>query len=383
MILVGHSFGGLVIKQAMNMARQTSQSDSHSKYEAHRDILAAIAGVVFLGTPHRGSSFTWLASWKSWLGKSILRVQTNDEIVNILTPSSAILHWVQDDLEQTLSDERLANVQLVCYYEMREVMPLKRLVVEPESATLDKAASRGMNANHMDMNKFYCGDDGRKDNNYDHFLSDIQMIHLEAQKSIPKRFNLWIYGSPGPDEARERLQRVLNASREVQDTTYNRLVEIYRSAPYTCRWIHELTTFTAWKAGTNGTKAIWIKGHGGSGKSVLAAYIIRCLKAESPYQENPFPLRARTGWSPCTLPVSEAACSARRNSPTVLYFFCGVDRSSETTERMLGTLIHQLLLAWPENEAMFKIASGLVTATPSPRSLLEALAQMISLIGPS
>ncbi|KAI9149090.1 Protein SERAC1 [Paramyrothecium foliicola] len=382
MILVGHSFGGLVIKEAMNIARKFSESASDDKYQARRDILAAIAGVVFLGTPHRGSSFSWFASWKSWFGEKILQVQTSDELITILTPSSAQLERLQDDFEETLSDERTANVKLVCYYEMRNVSMLKRMVVEPESATLDKAASRGMDANHMEMNKFYAGDEGRKDSNYDHFLSDVEMIFLEAQTSIPKRFNKWIYGSSGPDEAREILQRALNASREVQDTMLNRFLEIHASAPYTCQWIHDLTAFTEWQAGVNDTKALWINGYGGSGKSVLASYIIHFLRQGTSGRTSP---ASHDEWSSCTLSVGESTCGARRFSPTVLYFFCGVDRSSETVVRMLGTLVHQLLLAWPENEALFKMASKLVSTvstTLTRENLIETLAQMASLIGP-
>ncbi|KAH7303465.1 hypothetical protein B0I35DRAFT_179184 [Stachybotrys elegans] len=376
MILIGHSFGGLVIKQAIAMAGSVRENMPHCQYENHRDILAAIAGVIFLGTPHRGTSFSWLASLKSFFGKSILQVQSSDEIIRILTPASPILLWVQSEFEETCKDERLANLQLICYYEMRDTMPLRRRVVEQESATLDNAASRGMNSNHVDMNTFYAGDNGQKDNNYDHFVSDIQMVFGEAQTSVHERFNRWIYGSAGPDPVRERLQRALNASREVQDTTYLRYLETFSSAPYTCQWIHDLPLFRDWAARSDERRMLWLNGHGGSGKSVLTSYIINSLRGSSS-------LETRNSWTPCSNTLANSECGARRNSPTVLFFFYGVDRSSEVTERVLGTLIHQLLLAWPENGELVKIANGLLKTTLSPRNLTETLAKMISLVGPT
>lgn len=49
MIFVGHSLGGLVVKQALLLA-------SESLHDSYHDILNATSGIVFLGTPHRGSS---------------------------------------------------------------------------------------------------------------------------------------------------------------------------------------------------------------------------------------------------------------------------------------------------------------------------------------
>lgn len=49
LIFVAHSLGGLVVKQALLLA-------SVSLHDRHRKILDATSGIVFFGTPHRGSS---------------------------------------------------------------------------------------------------------------------------------------------------------------------------------------------------------------------------------------------------------------------------------------------------------------------------------------
>lgn len=54
-ILIGHSFGGLVVKQAFLMAKDTA--DDHD----HRSVYERVIGFIFLGTPHRGSKLTYFA----------------------------------------------------------------------------------------------------------------------------------------------------------------------------------------------------------------------------------------------------------------------------------------------------------------------------------
>ncbi|KAK4244847.1 hypothetical protein C7999DRAFT_34830 [Corynascus novoguineensis] len=379
-IFVGHSFGGLVIKQAMVMASQVLSSNSpRIKYENHRDILSAIAGVVFLGTPHRGSSFAALAGLKISLGSHLLRVQANDEIITILKPDSYVLDELQRTFAQLCSDERMRDLKLICYYEMRVVPYLRKLVVSQSSASLDGAECHGMNANHMDMNAFYEGDQGRHDSNYGHFIADIRSVFQNAPPLVSKRFDNWVYGSDTPNADRERLQRWLDPSRDVQTITYTEKLDIQRAAPYTCQWIHNTKAFNDWKLGSEtGNSTLWITGTAGSGKSVLAAYIINALKNGG---------QATHGHSEsCSEPIAKP-CGFRDRSVPVLMFFCGVDRKSESTDRMLATLVHQLLLSRPKSQELFDIAEEMYRETLKgdkawSSTLAKYLAMMINVAGP-
>ncbi|GAD97538.1 hypothetical protein PTT_13354 [Paecilomyces variotii No. 5] len=375
-IFVGHSFGGLVIKKAMVMASQVLSSNaSRTDYENHRDFLSAVSGVIFLGTPHRGSSFALLAGLKIGFGKRLLQVKSNEEIISILKPDSYTLDELQREFAQLCVDERMSDLMLVCYHEMREVVLLRRMVVSRDSAILDNSAARGMDANHMDMNTFYDGDNGRRDNNYDHFISDVRMVFHESQVSIPKRFGNWVYGSATPDPEREQLQRKLDPSREPQETTYFRRLEIQQSAEYTCHWTHEVSEFQGWRDGkTRNYRTLWINGPAGSGKSVLASYIINSLKHGSS--------EVKTSQTMCDVPISNPHCGVTGRAAPVLFFLCGVDRKSETPERMLATLIHQLLLALPESQELFNVAKEfcqkLVTGGASSLDFAETLKEMAS-----
>ncbi|KAL4938709.1 hypothetical protein BDV06DRAFT_200264 [Aspergillus oleicola] len=52
LIFIGYSYGGLVIKQALVHANKANQNTAYS------DIVTRIRAILFLGTPHRGSSLS-------------------------------------------------------------------------------------------------------------------------------------------------------------------------------------------------------------------------------------------------------------------------------------------------------------------------------------
>ncbi|KKK19651.1 hypothetical protein ARAM_001652 [Aspergillus rambellii] len=380
-IFVGHSFGGLVVKKAMTMASQVLNTNaSREEYKNNRDLLSAMSGIIFLGTPHRGSDFSVLGLWKNFFGSSILRVSSNNEIITILQPDSYSLSELQRQFTRLCIDERMAGLKLTCYYEMREVPVLKKLVVPKHSAVLDHAASRGMNANHMDMNGFPEKDDGEREADYGHFLADIQMLFNSAKTSVRDRFSAWQYGSAMPDAEREQLQRWLDPSREAQTTIYHKRREIQQSATYTCTWIQNVPAFQEWLGDTEKRDALWITGKAGSGKSILAAYIIDLLKDRSPTEDEESLL--------CHTPLTQAECSYKQNNTPVLFFFGGVDRNRETAERMLATMLHQLLLARPESQEVFNIARKLYLDAlngngTSLMAMAESLLHVISVVGPT
>jgi hypothetical protein len=360
----------------MIMASQVLSSNSSlAGYENHRDFLSSIAGVIFLGTPHRGSSFALLAGLKIGFGRHVMRVSSNEEIITILKPDSYVLDDLQDQFGTLCWDERVSGLKLFCYYEMKEVPILRRRVVAMDSACLDNAACRGMEANHMDMNTFHEG----PDHDYDHFISDIRMISQESAQTIPKRFDAWRYGSAAPDFDRERLQRSLDPSRDAPTMTYLKKLEKHQSAPYTCQWIHNLPDFIRWKSGTDKQHALWISGKTGSGKSVLAAYIINTLM-----NEKHAAAVDGTNTISCGVPIHANPCGFRRSTCPVLYLFAGVDRAHDTPERMLATLIHQLLLSRAEDQELFAEAEKLYRDNLSGASssiLAEKLLRLVDIAG--
>ncbi|KAM0352928.1 hypothetical protein ACHAPU_001812 [Fusarium lateritium] len=146
-IFVCHSLGGLVCQDALVLATQSP--------EQHLEDIANFArGIVFLGTPHYGSSLAEIGELVS-RSFNTLR-ETNSDIVRVLTPDSAILARIQDSfhaLLRTRRQDESSMIEITCFF---EELPTKRLglVVPKYSAILPGYTSIGIHRNHAEMTKF-------------------------------------------------------------------------------------------------------------------------------------------------------------------------------------------------------------------------------------
>jgi hypothetical protein len=348
------------------------------RHEAHRDFLSCVVGVAFLGTPHQGSAFTMWAeaklSW-SWMTGWITGVTTNAELISILSVNSPTLSYLQQEFEEICADERLANLMLFCYFELDEVPLPPHIVVDRDSACLQNAASRGMKANHMEMNKFKEGSDP----NYKELLGDLRNMFTESRNMISTRFASWRYGEVLQDFGRERMQRWLDPSTTPQTEQLTRKLNAHKMAPYTCQWLLKVENFQGWlNSSPSLPNLLWVKGKAGSGKSVLAAYAIDYL-------------RQHLGGSvhvPCEVDLRAEKCGYKSGLTTVLYYFCGVDRARDSPEKMIGTLIHLLLLIHCDDEELFQMAmkeyegpQGRMGENLGWQQLASLLLRMIAVVG--
>ena len=123
-VFVGHSLGGIIIKQALRVARQDHRTPGFS------DISDSARGIVFLGTPHRGSD---LAKWLGTLTAitSAAARTPNPAFVRTLQANSADLLKVSQDF-QSLAKE----YAVVSFYEEHINRVLGRLVVDKLSAVM-------------------------------------------------------------------------------------------------------------------------------------------------------------------------------------------------------------------------------------------------------
>ncbi|KAH8645583.1 hypothetical protein BGZ60DRAFT_340639, partial [Tricladium varicosporioides] len=90
----------------------------------------------------------------------------------------------------------------------------------------------------------------------------------------------------------------------------------------TCGWLQKNEVFESW---TNDTESslLWIYGIPGSGKSILASYIVDQLKSKTSKLADP--------------------------SPSLIFFFCSNrSESRRASTHILCSLIHQLTLQRPE-----------------------------------
>ncbi|KAL2851634.1 Alpha/Beta hydrolase protein [Aspergillus pseudodeflectus] len=143
-IFVCHSLGGIIVKKAIIVA--------HERSETYGTLLSEIKGVVFLGTPHRGS---YVATWGQILAN----------IPNTLTLGNAIKKEFMTTLtahSRELQDishsfvERGRSLRLFSFYEAEKFPGLTNEVVPKDSAilALPNEDSTFIQADHKTMVKF-------------------------------------------------------------------------------------------------------------------------------------------------------------------------------------------------------------------------------------
>jgi hypothetical protein len=145
LFFVAHSLGGLVVEQALLVSLEPTEPRL-------RSITASTAGIIFMGTPHSGSS---LATWGYTLARLLDRVwRTNKELLSLLKRESQVLRAVEEVFQRQLATNgMLHHVKVFCFYETVAV-DVVGFVVPEESATILPYPNCGIDANHMDMTKF-------------------------------------------------------------------------------------------------------------------------------------------------------------------------------------------------------------------------------------
>ncbi|KAF6809165.1 hypothetical protein CMUS01_13739 [Colletotrichum musicola] len=141
-IFVGHSFGGIVIKQALcAMARSSSAMED-------------TRGVIFLGTPHQGSSLSIAASI---LGKLTALLGSNTALLLTLQSNHNQLSDLEDEFRRVAADK-----QITSFYETKPTFYLGLslgCVVDRESARGYSRDPVSVDTDHAGLNKFNGPDD--------------------------------------------------------------------------------------------------------------------------------------------------------------------------------------------------------------------------------
>ncbi|KAM0360984.1 hypothetical protein ACHAPK_011831, partial [Fusarium culmorum] len=146
LIFVVHSLGGLVCKEAILLSRNNPN-------QSRQDFFTHIKGVVFMGTPHKGS---WMADWSGIPAKALGLVKsTNRSLLEVLETNNQYLESIHVRFLSMMREQREAGRQLevACFF---EELPLSTVgkVVSKESATFEGYDPITIHANHADMVKF-------------------------------------------------------------------------------------------------------------------------------------------------------------------------------------------------------------------------------------
>ncbi|KAK8912900.1 hypothetical protein H634G_09760 [Metarhizium anisopliae BRIP 53293] len=162
LLLVAHSLGGLICKEAILLSR--NNPEEHLKAMFH-----CTKGILFMGTPHRGS---WMADWASIPAWALGTVKsTNNYLLQVLKTNDRHLKSVQDNFWSMIREQQNngRDIKVTCFFEELAMPVLGKEVVPKDSATLEGYHALSIHANHSDMVKFSSADD----NGYRRVLGEL------------------------------------------------------------------------------------------------------------------------------------------------------------------------------------------------------------------
>ncbi|KAK8047458.1 hypothetical protein PG996_015522 [Apiospora saccharicola] len=236
LVFVGHSLGGLVIKE----------------------VFGSPPG-VFLGTPHRGSDTVTYGKIVAKAAKLALR-NPNDQLISMLEKESPILEHQRKSFASIGKDLALA-----CVFE--ELPTALGIIVPQWSAVIDgfNVREQPVPANHMDMCKFATRDDV----GYKRVIRLIKHVvgrEFPAQDQIIAVMKQALLSSLAFDSMNIRERDLDPAHRQTFEWIL-RGEEERQSDPY----LATTSPFLEWLEAEN--PIFWLSGKPGSGKSTLMKFV--------------------------------------------------------------------------------------------------------------
>ncbi|KAI0097334.1 hypothetical protein GGR51DRAFT_566660 [Nemania sp. FL0031] len=176
LIFVAHSYGGLVVKKALVLARL----DSSKSY-----ITEVTKGILFLGTPHRGTTFS---SWGWWQAQALRLRGSNPSILTDLEYDSTSLR----DLHDEFARGNGGNIAVYNFFEQRPIrlaqlwfFKWEKFCVPESSATYGSPMTYnfGLSVDHYGLNKF-----ASRDANYQFVLSKLRAVVFSLAASAKRTY---------------------------------------------------------------------------------------------------------------------------------------------------------------------------------------------------
>ncbi|KAI9763914.1 MAG: hypothetical protein M1840_009026 [Geoglossum simile] len=303
-IFIGHSLGGLVVKQALVQAAEGSQDDIA--------ILMSCYAVVFFGVPNRGLNISNLASMVSG--------QPNEELVRNLDPSSTFLSLLHDMFYRRFVFD---DSQIVCFYETKETPTVEwsektrrwermgpSVMMVPKASAIHAGKNEQaynhlpIDADHSNIVKF----SDPSDQNYIIVKKKLEKLARDSPGIIKERI-------AGHDkklsDMEAKYMRALNAPNyaAVRD-------RVEDPAQGTFQWILHNELVLSWVSNDE-SSILWIRGSPGQGKTVLSKFLLNHWDRHPPNSQR---------------------------DTKIIYFFCyNQDEGFRTAISILRSLIKQLL----------------------------------------
>ncbi|KAK0640557.1 hypothetical protein B0T16DRAFT_438603 [Cercophora newfieldiana] len=247
-LFICHSLGGLVFKQAYLLACENTN---------YTELKRRVGGVLFFGTPHRGSSMAWWAKTAARLLElASLGTSTNTQLAKDLDPSSQRLRFVSDAFYGLCSRDELP---VVSCYETDKIGGLNTVIVDRDSVVLGVAGeiTIAVEGDHRSMCRF---------------------SNLEEKRFLPVAMRLQKMASASLSQSTSRVQSLMESFSKANYAAHK--ARNPAAVEGTCRWILRHPTYQDWMQSPDAA-FLWISGDPGSGKSVLASFLVDTLSKTS------------------------------------------------------------------------------------------------------
>ncbi|KAG8846507.1 hypothetical protein FRB91_000721 [Serendipita sp. 411] len=296
-LFIGHSYGGLVVKQALVLSRKFETEGTDQR----KWIASAESGIIFLGTPHQGSNYGMIALALSFIYRPLGGNYT--QVLRLLSDGERLVQ-LDNEFKEVLS--RGATKRTICFYETKGQAwtwafgPL----VTRLSARLGLSPEVAMECNHNEMNKF-----SERDDRYEKFIGKLKPVYTSL--AIP------VANEAVKNELRKKLSARIISGSAYSSTEIERYNVVARE-PILKRvvdWAHDNTQ----------EKVFWMTGMAGKGKSTIAYTLCERLKDDGILGASFF----------CSTTEDETH-NMRHLIPTIAYAL------SENSQRMADALLRAL-----------------------------------------
>ncbi|RDW73010.1 hypothetical protein BP6252_06917 [Coleophoma cylindrospora] len=276
-IFLGHSLGGLVIKDALVTA---SKSQGHKPWQR---IFQSCQSLVFFGVPNLGMSFEELARMVDGSESEQL---VRDLLVDKDHDTRPLLQRLNEEFVECL--QKRNDFDILCYYETKLSPRISKekdqvishrgtLIVNQASAAYTGLTAKSYNileleGDHRSMVKFA----ERNRTGYRGLSGRIKQFIDRAIET--KRSDFVDFSTKLTTEDRACIQ-----SLAYTEMGYRRQ-EADEAHPNTCNWVLEHENHKRWRSENRGL--LWIKGKPGSGKSTLMAFLYGQLQQVPPVERG-------------------------------------------------------------------------------------------------
>ncbi|KAG8750768.1 hypothetical protein FRC14_000247 [Serendipita sp. 396] len=251
-LFIGHSYGGLVVKQALVLSHKfETEGTDHRKW-----IARAESGIIFLGTPHQGSNYGMIALALSFIYRPLGGNYT--QVLKLLSDGERLVQ-LDNEFKEVLS--RGATKRTICFYETKGQVwtwafgPL----VTRLSARLGQGPEVAMECNHNEMNRF-----SERDERYEKFIGKLKPV-----------YNLLINPVANEVVKNELLKRL--SGRIINGSAYSS-TEVGGCTAGTRETI--LNKLMDWARDSTQEKVCWMTGMAGTGKTTIAYTLCERLEAD-------------------------------------------------------------------------------------------------------